>query len=314
VPKALVTGASGFVGTSLVAALVSRGYSVRAACRRAGQAPHGAEEHIVGDLAEADWRRAVEGVDHVFHLAARVHVMKSTRSDDALYASTNVDATRRLVSASITSGVQRLTFTSTVKVHGESAGPSAIRETDPPRPTDAYSRSKWAAEEAIREICAGTTLSYTIFRPPLVYGPGVKANLFALFRAVDRGFPLPVRNVRNRRSLLFVGNLVSALIESATNDLFANREFLVSDDHDVSTPQLVQSIAAALGRPPRMFSVPPAVLRFAGTLVRRRAAVDRLTGSLAVDPAAIRALGWVPPFAFDEGIASTAKWYRSQVP
>jgi len=195
--------------------------------------------------------------------------------------------------------VRRFVFLSSVKVNGEASAKRALVETDPVMPMDAYSASKAEAEKKLRIISTETGMEIVIVRPPLVYGPGVKANFLSLLRAVDAGVPLPLSSISNLRSLVYVGNLVHAPGACLTQPAAANRTFFVSDDHDISTPQLIREIAAALGKKPLLFPFPPLLLRGAGLFTGRAEEIARLTGSLQVDISSIKAaLDWQPPFSF----------------
>jgi len=310
----LVTGVSGFVGSALCARLVERGYRVRGATRSAsthGLLPPSVQPVVIGDIGpQTDWTFAVEGVDAVVHLAARVHMLRDTATDPfADYQRINVEGTRSLAVAALRAGVRRFIFLSSAKVHGErSVRP--FQADDEPAPADAYAVSKLAAERALQQALAGSATQWTIVRPPLVYGPGVRANFLRLMSAVMRGVPLPLGAIENRRSLIYLGNLVDALLACIERTGAEGRTFLVSDGEDLSTPELVRRLAAALGRPARLLPIPVAVLRLAGFLTGKSAALDRLVDSLQVDSTAIRtALNWAPPYGVDQGLAETARWY-----
>ena len=202
-------------------------------------------------------------------------------------------------------------FLGSVKVHGEDSGSRPFVETDPLRPEDVYGRSKLEAEQALGEIAARRAMELAVIRPPLVYGPGVKANFLRLVKWVDSGWPIPLAGVANRRSLIYLGNLVDAVIRCAEHP-DARGPFLVGDEESVSTAELVSRIARALQRPARLVSVPPALLRLAGYATGRGDEVRRLTGNLAVDASrAHKVLDWSPPFTLDRGLAETARWFRS---
>jgi nucleoside-diphosphate-sugar epimerase len=270
----------------------------------------------VGDIGPATrWDEALRGVDAVVHLAARVHVrVRSAPAAIAAYRRVNTAGTERLALAAAAAGVRRFVFLSTLKVNGEATQARPFTESDPPAPQDAYARAKWEAEQALHRIGARTGMEVVILRPPLVYGPGVKANFLALLKAVARGLPLPLGAIDNRRSLVYVGNVADAIVKCLEHPAAAGQTFLVRDGEDVSTPELVRRLARALGVKPRLFPVPPSWLSFAGQLTGRRDAVDRLIGSLAIDDAKIReALGWVPPYTLDEGLEATARWFKENL-
>lgn len=302
--KVLVTGANGFVGRALCGCLHASGYSVVPAVRRASGI---AGEIVVGDVeGTPDWTSVLSGCDAVVHLAARVHVMNDTAQDPlALYRATNTEATLNLARQATRSGVRRFVFVSTIKVNGEGRD-TAYRETDAAAPEDAYAISKWEAEQGLLQIAQETGLEVVILRPPLVYGPGVKANFLRLMRTVERGWPLPLGAIHNRRSLLYLENFVDAIRLCLEHPAAAGQTFLLDDGQAVSTPELIRAVAHAMGRPARLLAVPVGVLEWVGALLGKRAAVARLTGSLYVDSSAIRArLGWTPPFSMKSGLAAT---------
>jgi nucleoside-diphosphate-sugar epimerase len=312
-PAVLVTGASGFVGLRLCARLAAEGYRVRAALRRdsaelAALAP-AAEIVTVGAIgADTDWREALEGVDTVVHLAARAHVMRDTASDPlAEYRRVNVSGSAALARAAAAAGVGRLIYLSSIKVNGEATTGAPFRENDTPAPLDAYGRSKWEAEQSLGRIAAQTGLALSILRPPLIYGPGVKGNVARLLGWIARGRPLPLGSIDNRRSLIYLENLIDAILAVMRHPA-PGRIYLVSDARDLSTPQLIRALARGLGRPPRLFSVPPSLLRLAGACTGQRDAVDRLLGSLQIDASRITAeLGWRPAHDPEQGLILTAQ-------
>lgn len=316
----LVTGASGFVGRHLTADLVARGARVRGLMRTgSGALTAGVEAAPSDGLLDADGvRRACEGVETVVHLAARVHVMRDTAADPlAEFRRVNVEGTRVLFEAAREAGVRRFLYVSSVKAVGEGTPHGCWTDDVEPRPVDPYGISKLEGERLVREAAAAAGMHAPILRLPLVYGTGVKGNMRSLFAAVRRGVPLPLGGVRNRRSLLYTGNLAAAVHAVLHAPAAARETFFVSDDHDLSTAELVREIARALGRPPRLVPVAPAIFRAAGAagdLVARfvpfpltRAAVDRLLGSLCVDVSRLRALtGYAPPFTPAQGLRQVA--------
>jgi nucleoside-diphosphate-sugar epimerase len=299
----LVTGASGFVGRAVMARLAGDGHAVRAAVRRPMRDwPGVVEDVIVGDLTPTTrWHDALASVDTVIHLAARVHVMHDAAADPlAEFRRVNVEGTLNLARQAAAAGVSRFVFVSSVKVHGEAG---TFTEADLPAPADAYGVSKHEAEEGLRRIAADTGLEVAILRPPLVYGPGVKANFLSMMRIVARGIPLPFGAVRNRRSLIALDNLVDVVLVCAVHPAAANQTFLVSDGEDLSTPDLIRRLARAMGRPARLVPVPMSLLSAGAAIVGRRAVAQRLFESLRVDIAKVRAtLGWTPPISVDEGL------------
>lgn len=315
----LVTGATGFVGARLCAELLARGASVRAPVRRAeALAPRPRlQSFAVADLASApidlQW---LAGLDAVIHLAGFAHLRAGAPGADAQsIRRANVEATEALARAAAGARARRFVYVSSVKVNGEDSGAGAFGAGDAPRPEDEYGRSKLAAEIALDRIASASAMETVVVRPPLVYGPGVKANFLRLLAAVDRGVPLPFANLHNRRSLIHVGNLADALIACASNPAAAGKTYLVSDGEDISTAELVRRIAAALGQRARLFPFPLALLRLAARALGKLPEVERLTGNLAVDSGPIRKdLGWQPPFSMRQGLAETAAWFRSTRP
>jgi nucleoside-diphosphate-sugar epimerase len=317
-PIALVTGATGFVGAHLIPALQGAGWTVRAAVRSSAGVvlPEGVDRVAVGDLAQApDLRDALAGIDVVIHLAGRAHVVRETAADvDRIFGRVNVAATRHLADQAAVAGVRRFVLLSSVKVNGERTGDRPFTEADVPAPEDAYGRSKQEAEQALRAVGAATGLAVAIVRPPLVYGPGVKANFLRLLRLVDRGVPLPLGSVRNQRSLIGVWNLCDLIVACATHPAAAGETFLASDQRDLSTPELIRLIGHALGRPARLFPFPVTALRQAGRLAGQGDAVERLVGSLQVDSTkATRLLGWQPVVGVEEGLRRTGEWYLRSI-
>jgi len=263
----------------------------------------------IPDLAgDIDWGGSLAGVDVVVHLAARVHIVNDNAPDlKEQYRAVNVQATMNLALQSVEAGVKRFVFISSVKVNGElTPAKRPFTEGDSPNPSDAYGISKAEAEASLRQLATNTGLEVVIVRPPLVYGPGVKANFAALMRAVLRCLPLPLARVDNLRSLISIDNLVDIIIRCTSHPNAANQTFLVSDNHDVSTPDLVRTMSRAAKLPDRLFPVPVSWLRFAATLIGRRSAVDRLCGNLQLDISKVKTLlSWIPPVSLEEGIRRT---------
>jgi UDP-glucose 4-epimerase len=308
--RVLVTGATGFIGSALCEQLAGAGYAVRAALRNERAVPGSiAEKVITGDIASADLGVALEGVDAVIHAAARVHVLRDSPASSDLYARTNIHGTSRLAQAAARAGVRRFIFLSSIKVNGEETS-RAYRADDQPSPEDGYGRSKLLAEKALQEVAAKTGMEAVIVRPPLVYGPGVKANFLRLLRWVDHGWPLPLASVRNRRSLVSVWNLCDLLIRTLTHPRAGGGVWMVSDGVDLSTAELIRQLGLAMGRRVRLLPVPVVALRAAAGMLGKAAEVERLCGSLFVDIGDTRrVLGWAPPLSAAEGVARTVRWY-----
>ena len=287
--RIVVTGASGFIGRALCPVLAARGHEVVAL-----------ERGATGDLtAFADWPRVLTGADAVVHLAAIAH--RRGVDEDRLRA-VNVGVSTALGRAAADAGV-RLLFMSTVKVHGEETHAAAFCETSAFAPEDAYGRAKAEAEEALRSMA---DLKLTVIRPPLVYGPGVKANFLSLLRAVARGWPLPFASIENRRSLIYSGNLADAVVRCLEAPQAIGKTYLVSDGSALSTPALCRALGVALGVPARLFSFPVAWIELVAPL-------RKLTRSLEVDDGAMRRdLAWAPPHSMEHGLRLTAAWFRGQ--
>ncbi|MFL9947271.1 SDR family oxidoreductase [Paraburkholderia agricolaris] len=313
----LVSGANGFVGRVLGRALIDAGHTVTGLVRQPGGCAEGVQEWVYdgkdfAGVADA-WPQGLKP-DCVVHLAARVHVMHDDAADpDAAFRATNVEGTLRLAEAASQNGVQRFVFVSSIKAVAETDGGRPLREDDPAHVEDAYGRSKREAEQALIRYSEDTGLDVVIVRPPLVYGPQVRANFLRLMDGIWRGVPLPLGAVSARRSLVYVGNLADALVRCATDPRAAHQCFHVADGGDPTVAELAQAIGRHLQKTARLFPVPVGLLRLVGRLARRSAHVERLIGSLQVDTTRIRrVLDWNPPYTADDGLAATASWYRSK--
>lgn len=306
-----MTGATGFVGHTLCQSLIADDWHVRRALRSGA----GTDDFVVRDIGpDTDWQGAVEGMDCVVHLAARTHVVdeKTHNAIDA-YRRINVAGTINLAKAAVKYGVTRFIFLSSIKVNGELTTDHPFTEDDTPQPSDAYGISKLEAEQVLWQIAQETGLEVIVLRPPLVYGPGVKANFLRLMHLSARRIPLPFAAIENLRSLIYLGNLVDAIAACIENPAAAGKTYLVSDGEPVSTPELIRQISTALGAEPRLFPFPSSLLSVGAALFRRSSEWERLAGSLQIDSSRIRAeLGWQPPFSMVQGLADTAQWYHSQ--
>jgi nucleoside-diphosphate-sugar epimerase len=312
----VVSGANGFVGRAVSSAVIGRGGSVIGLVRRPQTAVEGVQEWVLDkpDFADIEerWPRD-HRCDAVIHLAARVHMMHDAAADPlSAYRETNVAGTVRIAKAAHAAGVRRFVFVSSIKAVGDTDPGRPLCESDEPVPTDPYGISKLEAERALFAYSRRTGLEIAIVRPPLVYGPGVRANFLQLMRAIAIGVPLPLGSIAARRSLVFVDNLASVLIQCATDPRAAGETFHVTDGRDLSVTDLANMLTTQLKAPRRLMPVPASWLRFTGRLTGRSAQVERLIGDLRLDSAHVRQLlGWHPPYTVEQGLSATAAWYRS---
>jgi len=273
--------------------------------------------HVAADFAglEDSWPIGLHA-DCVIHLAARVHVMHDVSTDpEAAFNATNVTGTLRVAKAARKHGVRRIVFASSIKAVSEGGADFPLAEDIVPDPQDAYGRSKLRAEQQLAQFGASSGLDVVIVRPPLVYGPAVRANFLRMMDAVSRGIPLPLGAIASRRSLVYVDNLAGALLRCAIDQHAAGECFHVADDEALSVTELLRLVGDVLGKPARLFPVPLGLLRAIGELAGRRAAIDRLTGSLQLDTGRIkRVLDWHPLYTTRQGLEATAAWYRSRDP
>lgn len=308
--RILLTGATGFIGGALLRRLATE-RKCRVALRSSiNGLPDGVEVSLCGNLDPANnWEPALLGANVVIHTAARVHVMKDHAADPLqAFRRVNVAGTLRLAEQAAEAGVRRFIFISSIKVNGEGTryGEPFTAE-DLPQPADPYGISKHEAEEQLRRLAAETGMEVVIIRPPLVYGPGVKANFHSMMRWLYKGIPLPLGAIDNRRTLVALDNLVDLIVTCIDHPAAANQTFLAGDGEDLSTTELLRRIGAALGRPARLIPVPPALLHAGAAMLGKRAIAHRLLGSLQVDIAkAQQLLNWTPPVSVDEALRRTA--------
>lgn len=290
------------------------GLSLRAATRQELVGlPAGVEVVQGTDLRrDFDWRPALLRCEAVVHTAARVHLMRDSALEPLTeFRRVNVDGTLLLARQAAEAGVRRFVFLSSIKVNGErTQSRYPFTADDIPAPEDDYGRSKYEAEETLREVGATSGMEVVNIRPVLVYGPGVKANFLAMMRWVAQGIPLPFGGIQNRRSLVGLDNLVDLVSTCLTHPAAGNQTFLVSDGEDLSTSQLLQRTGMALNHPARLIQVPRALLEAGATLVGKRNVARRLLESLQVDISKTqRLLNWIPPMSVEEGLRSTAQWF-----
>ncbi|WP_339615033.1 NAD-dependent epimerase/dehydratase family protein [uncultured Gilvimarinus sp.] len=307
--KVLITGANGFIGGHLRAGLLREGgYQVVAGVRQ----PVNDDEILVSeDLSVEQWGERLHAVDTVVHAAARAHVLQESEADPKhLYNQINIEMTRALALAASLAGVRRFIFISSIGVNGVT-NTAPFKETDRPAPSGAYACSKYHAEQALWEIAASSAMEIVILRLPLVYGPGVKANFHAMLRWIDSHIPLPLGSVRNKRSLLGVDNLVSFIELAVRHPAAANQLFLLADGEDLSTPELLNTLADGLGSRSLLFPCPQRLLVLAAQVMGKGALATKLCGSLQIDISKARnLLGWLPIKPLKEGLSNTAQAYR----
>lgn len=313
--KVMVTGTSGFVGNATCARLVMQGMNVVGTMRHLPAQPlPGVDYRIISDLSrDTDWCEVLKGVDTIVHCAARVHVMRETAADPLQeFRRINVAWTGRLARLAALQGVRRFVYVSSIKVNGEETV-VPYTDQDPPKPQDPYGASKWEAEQALDQISTKTGIETVVVRSPLVYGPGVRGNFLQLLNILRQGIPLPLASIRNRRSLVYLGNLVDALVRCMQDPRAAGRTYLVCDGEDLSTPELVRRLGVAMGSRVCLWPCPTSLLYLMGQAAGKRRVIDRLVGSLQVNSSKIQTeLEWHPPFTVDTGLSKTAAWFRAQ--
>ncbi len=315
--RCLITGGSGFVGRALVSHALAKGYNVRCPLRQpqALDEMDGVETVKIGSLSvDTDWTAALCNIEKVVHLAARVHVMNEMDADPlAEFRRVNVEATANLARQAVAAGVRRFVYLSSIKVNGEYTETGRrFTADDVPAPEDPYGVSKHEAEQLLRQIGSDSGMEVVIIRPPLVYGPGVKANFESMMGWLFRGVPLPLGGLsHNRRSLVALDNLVDLIVTCLNHPAAANETFLVSDGEDLSTVDLLRRMGAALGQPAHLFHMPPSVLRLGAQLVNKPGIYQRLCGSLQLDIAKTKQLlDWTPPVSVNEGLLKAAQGFR----
>ncbi len=315
--KILITGASGFVGQSLVSFLCQKQYELRLISRNARDIDD--ENHYlhIDDIhADTNWQNALEGVDVIVHLAARVHVMNEDRDNPLeAFRQVNVDGTLNLANQAANVGVKRFIFVSSVKVNGESTAiDKPFKFSDAAHPQDAYGISKLEAEKGLVKVSHSTGMEVVIIRPPLIYGDGVKANFANMLKLIKLGLPLPFGAIKNKRSLIYVENLTSFIAACISNKNAANKTFLVSDGEDVSTTELLKACAVALNKKIWLMPIPQSWLIFAFKLIGKQSLAQRLLGNLQIDSQyACETLNWKPPYTLAQGLEKTVNHKNNKI-
>lgn len=305
--RVLVTGATGFIGMHLCPSLTAKGWEVRKAVRHA----RSADEISIGTIdGKTDWGAALDGCDTVVHLAGRAHVLREGKENPTLvFHRINVEGVKNLAEQATIAGVKRFIHLSSIGVLGdETASNQPFNEEDPAKPLSLYALSKWQGEEILREITGG--MEKVVLRPPLVYGPGVKANFYRLMQLATCGLPIPLKSVRNARDIIFVDNLISGIETCMTSPAAANQTFVIRDGIHLSTPRLLQDIAKMAGTRCWMVPFPINTLRKIAKRLGRGGEIRKLSGSLQVDDRKIRqVLDWKPPYTYEEGLEKTVRWF-----
>lgn len=297
-----LTGATGFIGRHLLRELPRRGYRIRVLLRRPIDVPAEASSAVVGDLARPqNMSAALAGVDAVIHSAGIAHAMSGVPEDD--YRVLNTEATIALARAAERAGAKRFVFLSSIRAQSGPVADGVLSEEMEPRPTDAYGQSKLAAEEGLAQL----GIDWVALRPVLVYGPGVKGNMAALLRLARSPYPLPLGGLKGRRSLVALDNLAAAVDTALAAPGALRRPLIVADPEPLTVPAMIAALRRGLGRPPGLVPVPPVLIEAACRALGRREAFERLAGSLVASPAALRALGWVPPVETAPGLAALAR-------
>lgn len=332
--KVLVTGANGFVGKVVCAQLLEQGYQVKAVVRQAFTRPQWLAINKAANIdlsvfnnkenfqlcvidcidEQTVWDKHLSDVDVVIHLAARVHVMQETAADPLTqYRMTNVASTKHLAEQAQQAGVKRFIYISSIKVNGELTIDHAFTEIDIANPQDPYGLSKFEAEQVVEEVAQQGRMQYVIIRPSLVYGPGVGGNFLKLMQGVKRSLPLPLKNIANQRSMIFVSNLANLIITTVSHPHAANQVFLAADNEALSSGQIIQQIANAFAKPARLFTIPQPLLTLIAKLVGKQAYLQRLTSSLLVSNAkAKQLLAWQPPVNVNTAIVQTVNWFKQE--
>ncbi len=309
-----MTGATGFVGRHLCKLLTNRGFSVIGTTRSSvGTAlASNCDLRVIPDISDnPDWGPILKDTDYVVHLAARVHVMQDKEQDPmAAYRRVNVDGTEQLLRHAHMRNIKRFVYISSVKVHGDETGESPFSVNDDLTPSDPYGKSKLEAEQIVAKVGEEIGIETVVVRPPLVYGPGVDGNFRKLMQMIDKGYPLPLGNINNRRSLVGVRNLCSLICECLLNPSAAGQKFLVSDNQDIATSDLIRELGKSMSRPVRLVTFPAILLSLGSKVIGKSAELSRLTGSLQVNiDDTMKILGWQPPVALADEISATVAWY-----
>ena len=306
----MVTGATGFVGATLVKSLKTKGMTVHAVNRRICKTEADVD-FFVGDFgSDTNFLEALIGCDVVIHLAARVHIMKeSSENPAAEFTKTNVLGTECLAKQALQAGVKRFIYISSIKVNGETTEyGQPFTELDKPLPTDSYGISKYNAEQSLFNLTKQTKMDLVIIRPPLVFGPNVKANFGSMLRAIKFGFPLPLGAIHNKRSFVYVENLISLILCCIEHPAASNQIFLVSDGNDLSTTELIIACAKVFNQKARLLPISKSWIKVGAAILNRKNTAQRLCDNLQVDISKAEILlGWTPPISIEDGLKATIR-------
>ncbi len=308
----LITGATGFIGNHLLSELEQKNHRIVIALRKPSTSNSNHKTTVVGEIDNSTpWKTALENIDVVIHLAARAHILQeSVTNPEAQFDRVNAEGTINLVKQCIEAEVKHFIFLSSIGAV-TTLSDTIINESSPCNPDTPYGKSKLKAEKALEELCQNSSMNYTILRPTLVYGANNPGNMERLLKLVAKGLPLPLGGVNNSRSLVYVGNLVDAIIPCINHPNAKNQTFIVSDGEDLSTPELIRRIGKAMNKTPLLLPIPSSVIRIGTKLLGKGEVGDRLLGSLQVDSSKIReTLNWQPPYTVDEGLKITADWFK----
>ncbi|MBL1209502.1 NAD-dependent epimerase/dehydratase family protein [Geminocystis sp. GBBB08] len=309
----LITGATGFIGSNLLPKLEQNNFNISLTVRNATNFSSIYSLIPLNSIdGDTNWRQALKNIDVVIHMAARAHILKeSVTNPEAEFDQVNAEGTINLVKQSIEAGVKHFIFFSSIGAIA-TLSDTIINESSPCNPDTPYGKSKLKAEKAIKEICPNSTMTYTILRPTLVYGPNNPGNMERLLKLTAKNLPLPLGGINNSRSLVYVGNLVDAIITCIEHPNAKNQIFIISDGEDLSTPELICRIGKAMGKSPLLLPFPPSLLKLATKIIGKEDVGDRLLGSLQVDSSKIRQmLNWNPPYTVDEGLKITVNWFKN---
>ncbi|WP_447738147.1 NAD-dependent epimerase/dehydratase family protein [Aeromonas veronii] len=305
----LLTGTTGFIGGALLQNIIQKTeFEIRTYGRRkpvmSAEGVHRIISHCIGPIAgNVDYTKALEGIEVVIHCAAIAHLHKDATDRQGEFNLVNCDATIKLARQAAENGVKRFIFISSIGINGGHNQQRPFRFDDIAQPWDSYTKSKYLAELALRKLSSETGLEIVIIRPPLIYGPNAPGNFGKLLQAVYSGYWLPLGSINNKRSFVALDNLIDLIITCIEHPKAANQTFLVSDDQDISTTELLTMMYHAAGKSPHLLPIPMSWLRIVGRVTGKQAIIERLCGDLQVDINHTKdILGWTPPISIEDAI------------